>query len=89
VDTQREDGLMRKASDSESELANRILKQKYGLQGKIVRIFNVLRKTNPIVIVFRSKPIVPDIIASPFAGLKVNEYDCINSLIGYFLMKRL
>ena len=44
------DGLMRKASDSESELANRLLKQKYGLQGKIVRIFNVLRKTNPIVI---------------------------------------
>jgi PPOX class probable F420-dependent enzyme len=44
------DGRMREANDSESEIANRLLKQKYGLQGKFVRIFNMLRKTNPMVI---------------------------------------
>jgi uncharacterized protein len=40
---------MRMASTSESERANQLLKQKYGLRGKIIRMFNKLRNTIPIV----------------------------------------
>ena len=44
------DGEMRIASTAESERANQLLRQKYGLQGKIIRIVNKIRKTKPIVI---------------------------------------
>jgi uncharacterized protein len=44
------DGEIRIANSSESEEANRLLNQKYGLQGRLVRAFNKLRKTRPIVI---------------------------------------
>jgi uncharacterized protein len=44
------DGEIRIANSSESEQANRLLNQKYGLQGRLVRTFNKLRKTRPIVI---------------------------------------
>jgi PPOX class probable F420-dependent enzyme len=43
-------GEMRIASTSESERANQLLKQKYGLQGKLIRMFNKIRNTRPIVI---------------------------------------
>ncbi len=44
------DGEMRIANTAESERANQLLRQKYGLQGKIIRIVNKIRKTKPIVI---------------------------------------
>jgi uncharacterized protein len=44
------DGEIRIADSSESEWANQLLNQKYGLQGRLVRTFNKLRKTRPIVI---------------------------------------
>jgi uncharacterized protein len=44
------DGEMRIASTTESERANQLLGQKYGLQGKIIRMVNKIRKTRPIVI---------------------------------------
>jgi uncharacterized protein len=44
------DGEMRIPSTAESERANQLLRQKYGLQGKIIRIVNKIRKTRPIVI---------------------------------------
>jgi PPOX class probable F420-dependent enzyme len=44
------DGEMRIASTTESERANQLLSQKYGLQGKIIRMVNKIRKTRPIVI---------------------------------------
>ena len=44
------DGEIRIASTTESERANQLLRQKYGLQGKIIRIVNKIRKTKPIVI---------------------------------------
>ena len=44
------DGEIRIASTAESERANQLLRQKYGLQGKIIRIVNKIRKTKPIVI---------------------------------------
>lgn len=44
------DGQMKRASTSQSERANELLNQKYGLQGKIIRLFNKLRKTKPIVV---------------------------------------
>jgi uncharacterized protein len=42
------DGQMRMAT-SESEKANKLLNQKYGLKGRIIRTFNRLRNTKPIV----------------------------------------
>jgi uncharacterized protein len=44
------DGEIRIASTTESERANQLLSQKYGLQGKIIRMVNKIRKTRPIVI---------------------------------------
>ena len=44
------DGEMRIASTAESERANQLLRQKYGLEGKIIRMLNKIRKTRPIVI---------------------------------------
>ena len=44
------DGEIRIADTSESQRANQLLNQKYGLQGRLVRTFNKLRKTSPIVI---------------------------------------
>jgi uncharacterized protein len=44
------DGKIRIANSLESEHANQLLNQKYGLQGRLVRTFNKLRKTRPIVI---------------------------------------
>lgn len=44
------DGEMKRASTLQSERANELLNHKYGLQGKIVRVFNKLRKTKPIVV---------------------------------------
>lgn len=44
------DGEIRIANTAESERANQLLRQKYGLQGKIIRIVNKIRKTKPIVI---------------------------------------
>jgi uncharacterized protein len=41
---------VRTASTSESERANQLLKKKYGLEGKIIRMFNKLRSTRPIVL---------------------------------------
>jgi uncharacterized protein len=41
---------MKRASTFQSERANELLNHKYGLQGKIVRVFNKLRKTKPIVV---------------------------------------
>ena len=44
------DGEMRMASIiSESEKANQLLNKKYGLKGRIIRTFNRLRNTTPIV----------------------------------------
>jgi PPOX class probable F420-dependent enzyme len=44
------DGEMRMASiTSQSEKANQLLNQKYGLKGRIIRTFNMLRGTKPIV----------------------------------------
>jgi PPOX class probable F420-dependent enzyme len=44
------DGEMRMASiTSESEKANQLLNKKYGLKGRIIRTFNRLRNTKPIV----------------------------------------
>ena len=44
------DGEMRMASiTSESEKANQLLNKKYGLKGRIIRTFNRLRNTTPIV----------------------------------------
>jgi uncharacterized protein len=44
------DGEMRMASiTSESEKANQLLNQKYGLKGRIIRTFNRLRNTKPMV----------------------------------------
>ena len=44
------DGEIRIASTTESERANQLLSQKYGLQGKIIRMVNKIRKTRPILI---------------------------------------
>ena len=44
------DGEIRMANTSELERANHLLNQKYGLQGRLVRTFNRLRKTAPIVV---------------------------------------
>ena len=44
------DGEMRVASTSEAKQANQYLKQKYGLQGNLIRIFNRLRNNKPIVV---------------------------------------
>ncbi len=49
------DGEARIASWSESERANQLLKQKYGLQGKLIRMFNKIRNTRPIVVSIQSK----------------------------------
>jgi PPOX class probable F420-dependent enzyme len=44
------DGEMRMASiTSESEKANQLLNKNYGLKGRIIRTFNRLRNTTPIV----------------------------------------
>ncbi len=43
-------GEIRMVSTSESERASLLLEQKYGLQGKMIRMFNKLRNTAPIVI---------------------------------------
>ena len=47
------DGKMRVASTSEAKQANQYLKQKYGLQGNLIRIFNRLRNNKPIVVSIR------------------------------------
>jgi uncharacterized protein len=47
------DGEIRIADSSESERANQLLNQKYGLQGRLIRTFNKLRKTRPTVICVR------------------------------------
>ena len=44
------DGEIKIASTSESERANQLLRKKYGLQGKIIRMVNKIRKTKPIVV---------------------------------------
>ena len=44
------DGELRISSTAESERGNQLLKKKYGLQGKIIRMVNKIRKTRPIVI---------------------------------------
>ena len=44
------DGEIKIASTSESEQADQLLRQKYGLQGKIIRMVNKIRKTKPIVV---------------------------------------
>ncbi|HET7391091.1 MAG TPA: hypothetical protein VFJ51_09730 [Nitrososphaeraceae archaeon] len=38
------------ASTSESERTKQLLKDKYGLQGRIIRIFNKFMGTDPIMI---------------------------------------
>jgi PPOX class probable F420-dependent enzyme len=44
------DGEMRMASiTSESEMASQLLNKKYGMKGRIIRTFNRLRNTKPIV----------------------------------------
>ena len=48
-------GEARIASWSESQFANQLLRQKYGLQGKIIRMFNKIRNTKPIVISIQIK----------------------------------
>jgi PPOX class probable F420-dependent enzyme len=42
-------GEIRIASSSESQRADHLLKQKYGLQSKIIRMYNKIRKTEPII----------------------------------------
>lgn len=49
------DGEARIASGSESQWAYQLLKQKYGLQGKLIRMFNKIRNTRPIVISIQIK----------------------------------
>ena len=44
------DGEIRIANTAESERANQLLRQKYCLQGRIIRMVNKIRKTRPIVI---------------------------------------
>ena len=43
-------GEARIASWSESQFASQLLRQKYGLEGKIIRMLNKIRNTKPIVI---------------------------------------
>ena len=43
-------GQMKMADSLESEHANQLLEQKYGLQGKIIRMFNKIRNTRPMVL---------------------------------------
>src|SRR5919106_2009576 len=50
------DGEIKIASTSESERANQLLRQKYGLQGKIIRMVNKIRKTKPIVVSIQISP---------------------------------
>ena len=38
------------ADSLQSEHANQLLEQKYGLQGKIIRMFNKIRNTRPMVL---------------------------------------
>lgn len=44
------EGKIKMASSLESEHANQLLEQKYGLQGKLIRMFNKIRSTRPIVL---------------------------------------
>lgn len=44
------DGKIKMASSLELEHANQLLEQKYGIQGKIIRVFNKIRNTRPIVL---------------------------------------
>ena len=37
-------------SDITSEKANQLLEQKYGVQGKLIRLINKIRRTRPIVL---------------------------------------
>jgi hypothetical protein len=46
---------VRIASGSESQWANQLLKQKYGVQGRLIRMFNKIRNTRPIVISIQIK----------------------------------
>ncbi|HEY7079523.1 MAG TPA: PPOX class F420-dependent oxidoreductase [Nitrososphaeraceae archaeon] len=47
------EGQMKMGSSLESEHANQLLDKKYGLQGKIIRMFNKLRNTKPIVLLIQ------------------------------------
>lgn len=44
------EGQMKMADSLQSEHANQLLEQKYGLQGKIIRMFNKIRNTRPMVL---------------------------------------
>jgi PPOX class probable F420-dependent enzyme len=44
------EGKIKMAGSLELEHANQLLEQKYGIQGKIIRIFNKIRNTRPTVL---------------------------------------
>lgn len=44
------EGKIKMAGSLELEHANQLLEQKYGIQGKIIRVFNKIRNTRPIVL---------------------------------------
>jgi PPOX class probable F420-dependent enzyme len=43
------EGKIKMAGSLELEHANQLLEQKYGIQGKIIRVFNKIRNTRPTV----------------------------------------
>ncbi len=47
------EGQMKMAGSLESEHANQLLDKKYGLQGKIIRMFNKIRNTKPVVLLIQ------------------------------------
>jgi uncharacterized protein len=44
------EGKIKMAGSLEVEHANQLLEQKYGIQGKIIRVFNKIRNTRPTVL---------------------------------------
>ena len=44
------EGKIKMAGSLELEHANQLLEQKYGIQGKIIRVFNKIRNTRPTVL---------------------------------------
>lgn len=49
------EGQMKPASSLESEKADQLLGQKYGVQGKLIRLINKIRRTRPIVLSIQIK----------------------------------
>jgi PPOX class probable F420-dependent enzyme len=47
------EGQMKMAGSLESEHANQLLDKKYGIQGKIIRMFNKIRNTKPVVLLIQ------------------------------------